>query len=640
MLSVYILDRDRLPVEHNYTITVERHNANARGGPRAASLSVTGPALPLLRQWLGFYVIIINGNGRPVWWGKITAVSTPYGRLTLAATLDDMHNRVKVVYTAIDNMGLAVGKSTAWVEHQRSIAAFGRKEWRYTLGVATAAQANAAALTLTNEGALGRQDISLGTASEATLECAGLWDLLDWVYYDNGAGYQAYGDLGDTEAPIGWAVTSNQIGFANNGIHHLGGSLGEIPYGQPVTVAGSVSNNGTKTATGSRPNHTYTATTISFNAGDDILDSAAGLSFVRMGSFVKVAGSASNSRNHLIDTVGANAVATAITVTGGIVSEAAGPSITLTQAASIDIEQPTVTEVPGATVTLSMPAKVAQSFTIGYVPGWTVGEIVLQVRAIGTPVDMFRVAIHADSAGAPGTLIASSTASITGDRMNWHTMTIAAALTAGATYWMVVDRTGSSDAANYYSLSLLETGTYKRWNGSAWISAVGSFPYQLWGAEQTTKQIENILIAAGQFFLGVNVRASSGVPARQYREGNLSALTEVETLLATGTNAGETLLATVTEDWRAVVTVAPDSALPDYTLTMDGTLVDAGGSPVEEGLTPVGAWCAIDGDISIDSLAPASPFLIGYIEWADGRIRDIKPYGKDSAWDLPTLLQG
>ena len=130
--------------------------------------------------------------------------------------------------------------------------------------------------------------------------------------------------------------------------------------------------------------------------------------------------------------------------------------------------------------------------------------------------------------------------------------------------------------------------------------------------------------------------------ARHYRSGNQTALTELETLLDSGTNTGATLLATVTPDWRVIVDAAPDSTLPPFLLRSDGRVATAQGGIVEEGLLPVGQWCAVDVQSAAGALAPLSPFLVGYAEYnvRQGQISDLKRYGEDSVWDIPTLLQG
>lgn len=640
MLTVTVLDAAKMPVIHTYDLSVISFDAYAIGGPHTATLEATGESLDALRGWLGFYVVIRNENNTPVWWGKVTGATTPVGALEVGASLSDVANAVKVLYSIS-----GVNHETVWHEHAKSIATYGRKELLFSLGEATAAQATAAASTLLNAKALARQSVGFNAGDTAILSCAGLWSLYDWTYYADLSGRTAYEGVDTAEQVIGWGTTATDIGFTDRAIHKISGDLGQLNEGDKIRVTGSVANNGVLTATGSaQKGEAYTANTISFNAGDDILDSAEGLGIARMGSFVRVTGSPSNSRSHLIDGVGRAQITTAASRTGAIVTEAAGPSITLQQAASLDVSNDVVIEAPGAAVTLTGVAKLAFSFTPSN--NWTLGEVAIKLRAVGTATGGVKVSLYSNNVNAPGLLLDSSTLTSISALSGWvnFIMPGAVALVSGVTYWIVVERLGAVSTANYYAVGYDADNTinsFKVWNGAAWEDKAGTMVYQVWGHKATTDQIASI-VAAGQFVNGYSVRPNSGVPARHYRDGKQTALAELEALLDSGTNTGAALLAAITSDWRVIVDVAPDSTLPPYILRTDGNVMTAHGGQIEEGLLPVGQWCAVDVPSAAGALAPLSPFLVGYAEYNTrlGRISDIKAFGEDSVWDIPTLLQG
>lgn len=641
MLTVTVLDTAKLPVIHNYTLAVISHDAYAVGGPHTATIEATGDALDALRGWLGYYVIIRNENNTPVWWGKVVSATTPIEALEVGASLQDMANCVKVAYT----VG-GVAYETAWNENAKSIDAYGRKELLFSVGEASAAQAAAAALTLLKDRALAKQSINFSAGGAAILSCAGLWSLYDWTYYADSTGRTAYEGMDSAEQIIGWGVAGTDIGFADRAIHKLNGNLGQLNEGDKIMVTGSIVNNGILTAAGSAlDGGTYTASTVSFAAGDDILDSAEGLGIARMGSFLRVTGSASNSRAHLIDGVGRAQITTAAGRTGAIITEAAGPSITLRQAASLDVTNDLTIEAPGAAVTLTGVQKMAFSFAAS--SNFVAGEIAIKIRSIGAAGGSVRVSLCANSSSVPGIVLESSVLSGIGNTSGWVSFPLSAtiALIGGATYWVIVERIGATSTENYYGVGYDGDNTinsFLLWNGVFWESKPGTVVHQVWGHQQTTTQLATILATKGQFLYGAAVRPASGVMARHYRSGNQTALTELETLLDSGTATGATLLATVTPDWRVIVDVAPDSTLPPFLLRSDGRVATAQGSIVEEGLLPVGQWCAVDVQSAAGALAPLSPFLVGYAEYnvRQGRISDIKRYGEDSVWDIPTLLQG
>jgi hypothetical protein len=167
-------------------------------------------------------------------------------------------------------------------------------------------------------------------------------------------------------------------------------------------------------------------------------------------------------------------------------------------------------------------------------------------------------------------------------------------------------------------------------------------PFQLWGHKQSSELIQDIIVSSGQYISGVDNRINSGIWRRSYRDGESTALSEIENLLDAGASSGTSIIPTITVGWRCIIDAADTSRIPEYKLMPDGRLLTSRGSNIDSGVLPVGKWCEIDGLPDGDGLAPLSPFLIGYAEYSirQRRISDLKPMGKRSVWDLNTIQQG
>lgn len=655
-LKVELYDRNKIRVDTPLLITVDRYDADAEGGPASAIIEVRGDgaALDGVRRWIGYYVIIRNGNGTAVWWGKVEDATVGYANFSIGVSLRETRNRIQVLYTYLDADGTPVPVATDWVENARSVAEYGARELRFSVSQASLDQALKVANRLLSKLGLPPQTLKLTETDGAILRCTGLWPALSATYYTNLFGREVFDLVNDAEQIIGWGVTASDIGFADSALHRVAGGLEALREGDHLLISGSVANSGVKSVFSGAAGkvQTYAADTISFSAGDDIFDSADGLGFIEMGTFIQVLGSVANSRYHLVDGTGRGQVTTDTTVSGVIVTELAGPSITIKQGEILPLTATVTTAVPGPSITLSSYSKLAYSFTPS-VDGnnWTAAEIWIRLRKVGAPTDGAKISLCANSSGSPGTVLDSATVSGSSmvERSGWvkFTMSNTTALVYGNTYWLVFERTGSTSDVNYYSVGLDETqshtGTLKLYINGTWVSRAtpASMPFQVWGQTPTTTQLNEVLIDTGQFN-GVDVRVNSGVYRRQYRDGSEDALFVLTELIDAGDSSGNQLIPMVTVDWRAVVDVAPSDALPPYTLR-GNKLITSGGQPAEDGLLPVGQWCAVDGIISEgDALAPVSPFMIGYLEYnaAKGRISDIRPYGMDNIYDFSNILQG
>lgn len=649
MFSVELLNRGKSPVNYQVDFAVGRFSMDAIGGPVAAELQATGPraALLHLRAMLGYYIRIRNRNNTPVWWGMIEGATIDVDGLTVGVALSAFRNRVNVQYSIPDGYGGAIEATTGWDQHDQSVVIYGQRELLFAGGELEPAEASAVQARELDKNGLPRQSIEIGQSGDgATIRCIGLWSTLAWTYYTNRAGREVFNVTPNAEQSLGWGFTASDVGFADRALHRLAGGLTGPQAGEVIRVSGSASNDGTHVTENSVDGKvaSYTATTISFDPVDDINDSAAGLGFVRRGTYIQVAGSSAEDGYHLIDSEGRDHIVVDDTVTGTIDAAAAGASVTIAQGETLPLAAEVTTEIPGSSITISSYTKIAYSFTLtDNVPAWPVAELWLPLQIVGDPSDSFSAGIYADASGAPGTLIDSATVSGASLRKTqaWVRFSLAntEALSYGTTYWIQGYRTGANDGNNYYVIGLDEdlqraAGALKLWNGSAWVSRSvdADLPFQIWGHTDTTDQIATILTSEGQFLSGSDVRTTSGLGRRQYRDGSTDALYEIEKLMDAG-SGGVALLSTISPDWHAIIDTAPtNSSNVTAVLRRGPELVTPSGKPLEEGLLPVGKWCAVDGvDDGASGLAPLSPFLIGFMEYdaQQERVTDLQPFGTD-----------
>lgn len=663
MLTVELLNRSKERVSSRLSFSVQNYSSDAIGGPVDAAITATGPesALSQLRSMLGYFVVIRNGNGSPVWWGMIEGVTVQIGGISVGVSLRDFRNRIKVGYTIRDGDGYAVPLTTDWTQHDRSVSTYGKREVIHSAGEMMPSGADELAARELDKLGLPKQAVDLGGrgASGATIRCAGVWSTLAWTYYENAAGREVYDTPSTAEQALGWGFTASDVGFADRALHRLSGGLDGAVEGDTIRVAGSSSNNGTfEVEEGALGEATsYSADTIVFDPTDDILDDDnSGLGFVREGTFINVTGSSANSGYHLVDGRGRNHITTDTDVTGTITAEAAGPTILIEQGQTLPLNYDVTTEIPGASITVTGYTKIAYSFTpTEDLEDWKAAEIWIRARKVGDPSDSLRVDLCANGSGAPGSVLDYQTVAASSmlKNSNWIQLTLAstADIAYGTTYWIVVYRTGANSASNYYMVGVDEDiqrdgGTLKLYDGSAWVDRPtdAAMPFQIWGTTDTTDQIAVILANEGQFLEGYSVRADSNIAKRQYRSGATDALYEIEKLISDGTSGGDSLLVRMTPEFYAIVETQPeDYDYPKVVLRKGPELTAASGRPLEEGLLPVGQWCAVDGvHDDVAALAPMSPFLIGYLEYnaVKGEISDIRAIGTDSIFNFARIAQG
>ena len=160
---------------------------------------------------------------------------------------------------------------------------------------------------------------------------------------------------------------------------------------------------------------------------------------------------------------------------------------------------------------------------------------------------------------------------------------------------------------------------------------------------ETTAQIAAIVTAAGQFLTSTQIDTASGISSSQYRDGDTTALAEIEDLLRTGTTNSRRLLATVTAERLLRVTEEPVSGPNDYMILSDGSLHDGFDVPLLPDACTVGVWArmkdVIPATVDVSKLANPSPVFIEAAEYdAEKMIWKPQPRGVPSVWEMSSQI--
>lgn len=660
--EVIILRSDGKPMLLGTGLRLEHawHSWAAVGGPEEMECTAVADLTALWEtvRWLRRRVEVFNELGECVWWGMVAGVELTLGAgLRMGLDLDAMYNRVRVKYTWEDATGSQRSATTDWAVDGVSVQRYGYKELQQSQADTSATAAAALRARLINKLGMPRGALTKAGGREqpgARISAVGWWQTLGWRYYAQPAGREAYEENGGKNQALGVSKTSSSIGFRSDSKRVYDTGPGFM-VGHKVTVSGSGSNDGTYEVAASveQVAKTYTASTISFAAQDDISDSAAGFSGFANGNVIQVVGSSSNDGIFEIKSFDGTNDHFEVNEKE-IVAESAGSSITIQRRSYLTTVENLTEEDAGASVTLTQVGTVvAQSFTLAENVNWTLAEVALRVRSVGSPSGELRVELRADSSGSPGTVLDTGllAASEITEAMSWRTveMSNTDTLVYGTTYWLAVSRSSAESAESFFVLDVNEDAGYalgalKLYDGSAWVarSPDADMPFVAWGSQETTAQLEEMATEAGAFFTAVEVVDASGVYSRQYREGDNYALDEARELLEMGTSDGSRLLATVTRERRLLIFKAPAADVQtDWQLRNDGAVVSAYGSGIAPGKTPAGKWlhlAEIPGQI--DAVAPLSPLFVERAQYfADGTL-SIEPEGAPSPYDIGKVEQG
>lgn len=227
-------------------------------------------------------------------------------------------------------------------------------------------------------------------------------------------------------------------------------------------------------------------------------------------------------------------------------------------------------------------------------------------RKQGSPTDNLVLSIYAVDDNDVPTGSALGSVSIAGSTISsslgWisGTLSSAAQLKTHTDYALVVSRSGSVNATNYYVVNANEadpsTWPFKLYDGSSWAnrSPAADMPFLIGVNNQveSTQQIRDLVLSYAPLIDDVEIDVASGYDWPSFRDGDTTAKAEVETLLDVGGVNGRRLLYRIDPNRRMWVWEEPDVATVEYSLDAQGKLRITG-NVIPELIRPVGVWCKL-----------------------------------------------
>lgn len=322
------------------------------------------------------------------------------------------------------------------------------------------------------------------------------------------------------------------------------------------------------------------------------------------------------------------------------------------------LEQHTTTGAQ-ETVGTSAQQRLGQSFSLVADTSWNAYAVHVYARKVGSPTDAFKVAVHANDGSAPGSELCSGTVDAANLGASFQEVAVTLSpgtvtLEYGTTYWIVISRTGSLSGSNYYQVTIDDAAGYDRgalyvYNGATWTarSPAADLTFQVTGTWETTRQLEELVGAAGQFLIGVDVIDASGNRSSPYRSGDTTALQVAQELLEAGVEGGRRLLVEVTRDRRLRIYEEPefDEYWTEVLVDGNGTPSDRWGNENVAHTCPVGKWAllrdVIPGTLDVSRMADPSRFFIERATYnAKTGIWTPEARGVPSAWDIMRVQDG
>lgn len=275
----------------------------------------------------------------------------------------------------------------------------------------------------------------------------------------------------------------------------------------------------------------------------------------------------------------------------------------------------TIPLVPGVTYTTTGGAeqavgsasnntKVAQTLTVG---SSTINALELWVyaRKVGAPTDNLQIDVYAvDGSGHPTGSPLVSGVSLPGTGLSTTAGWLGGAmgeergLGAKRKYAVVVSRSGAVSGTNYYAVNVntalgFTGGAFWIWNGSSWVtrSPDADMPFKVMvnNRVESTQQIADLVDNFGQFLAGTLVEEASGFTLPSYRDGDTTALAEIQALLDAGGAGGRRLLARITPERYLAIQEEPLDSQVDYQIEGDQVYTNTR-QRVDELDPPVGRW--------------------------------------------------
>ena len=280
----------------------------------------------------------------------------------------------------------------------------------------------------------------------------------------------------------------------------------------------------------------------------------------------------------------------------------------------------------------------AMSFQISSTGAWDMNAIWLhcyKYPSSAPPTDNLVCSLYSNSGVDPNVSLTSGAlaGAAIGTSSDWLKFVMGASVTLNpaTTYWIVVSRSGVTDATKYFMVDTNRDNGYTKGSlklydttVSAWhdYDFKGDMNFIVEGGLEITQQITNMIASIGEFVVGTVIEKVSGVETLPYRDGDNTAWYELLKLLEVGTTDDKRLLCKIDENRYLRVyeePAQPTSMENAYKLDGKGNLYDPFNRLVDPSECVTGVWCAlkdvIPESVDISKLGNISPFFIEEAEY-------------------------
>jgi hypothetical protein len=294
------------------------------------------------------------------------------------------------------------------------------------------------------------------------------------------------------------------------------------------------------------------------------------------------------------------------------------------------IEYATASTTEQAVGSSSSTKKVTQLFTVGASDVHVMG-LEIKARMVGSPEESLQVSIHEVSGGVPveDSLVSGSVAieSLT-TALAWVRVDLSeTVLSASTQYAVVITRSGSTDASNYFAVAVdtalgYSGGVFRIYNGSSWVarSPDADMLFRIKANEQveTTTQITDLVSDYCEKLTGTKIVDASGITQGSYQDGDSTVDTVIENLLEVGTTGGVRLLPTIDRNRKLIVSEEKAKpSVPIYRLDHAGRIYRAA-RLLTEIRPPVGEWVRVGDAVDVPEIGRPSRVgvqLVKAAEW-------------------------
>lgn len=213
-------DRDNKPLStFDELFKVNHMRWSLPGGAEEATVAYLGKDvrdhLEQIYEGIGCGVDIVDDSGVVVWNGFVNEVEVQIGKVCMWSSLDQFANRVAIRYEDLKPSAPWSKEDgiTEFVEDSIKVDQYFKKEWIGYLPNGTPAQAlNAANTWLKDKVEIKKRLVLRENESiKVNYHLKGWWDSLDWIYYQQDAGFVGHLDEGKTVCEIGISSTLQKL---------------------------------------------------------------------------------------------------------------------------------------------------------------------------------------------------------------------------------------------------------------------------------------------------------------------------------------------------------------------------------------------------------------------------------------------